>query len=194
MMILKEANGWSDKQLFEQARFNLLVRTALGLFNLDEDPPVESTYYDFRRSLASHYDKTKEDLMDRVFKQITAEQLKAFDMDGQVVRMDSKLINSNIVHSQRLNLVVESLRKFIRTAPVDIMKKSLDKDTYELISKLKNRIRRLNNTQNKHYVFHVNGQRRANHKSALRRISALDWQKCGAAAGGKGRAEAFNTK
>jgi len=30
MMVIKEAYGWSDEQLFEQCRFNLLVRSALG--------------------------------------------------------------------------------------------------------------------------------------------------------------------
>ena len=39
MMVLKEAFGWSDSQLFEHCRFNLLVRSALGLFNLDDESP-----------------------------------------------------------------------------------------------------------------------------------------------------------
>ncbi len=137
MMILKEANGWSDRQLFEQARFNLLVRNALGLVNLDEDPPTEATYYDFRRAMAGYYDQTNEDLMDKVFKQITAEQLKAFDLNGNVIRMDSKLINSNIANAQRLDLVVETIRKFIRTAPEETMKAHLSEEDYALLSKLK---------------------------------------------------------
>ena len=32
MMIIKEGMGWADGQLFEQCHFNLLVRSALGLF------------------------------------------------------------------------------------------------------------------------------------------------------------------
>ena len=40
MMVLKEANGWSDEQLFENCRFNLLVRSALGLMNMDDAVPV----------------------------------------------------------------------------------------------------------------------------------------------------------
>ena len=45
MMILKESFGWSDSQLFEHCRFNLLTRSALGLFNINDPLPVESTYY-----------------------------------------------------------------------------------------------------------------------------------------------------
>lgn len=51
MMILKEAQGLSDQQLFEQCRFNLLTRSSLGLINLTDVIPSESTYYLFRKSL-----------------------------------------------------------------------------------------------------------------------------------------------
>jgi len=72
MMVLKEAFGWSDSQLFEQCRFNLLVRSALGLFNLNDELPVESTYYLLRKRLYEHYTQTGEDLMELTFKQITS--------------------------------------------------------------------------------------------------------------------------
>ncbi len=49
MMILKESFVWSDSQLFEQCRFNMLVRGALGLFNMNDPLPVESTYYLLRK-------------------------------------------------------------------------------------------------------------------------------------------------
>jgi len=41
MMIIKESLQCSDKQLFEQCEFNLLVRSALGLINID-DPLLPS--------------------------------------------------------------------------------------------------------------------------------------------------------
>jgi hypothetical protein len=57
MMILKEGRGISDEQLFERARFNMLTRSALGLLNIDEEPPVESTYYLLRQRIVK-YEKT----------------------------------------------------------------------------------------------------------------------------------------
>jgi hypothetical protein len=51
MLILKEGFGWSDEQLFEAIHFNLLVRRALGLLNLTDEVPVESTYYLFKQRL-----------------------------------------------------------------------------------------------------------------------------------------------
>ena len=44
MMILKEGQGYSDEKLYENCRFNLLTRKALGLVNIDDDIPAESTY------------------------------------------------------------------------------------------------------------------------------------------------------
>ena len=54
MMILKEGQGWSDEQLFENCEFNLLVRGALGLMTLEDSAPVASTYYLFRRNLVEY--------------------------------------------------------------------------------------------------------------------------------------------
>jgi len=58
MMILKESFGWSDSQLFEHCRFNLLVRSALGLFNMNDSLPVESTYYLLRKRIYDRQNKT----------------------------------------------------------------------------------------------------------------------------------------
>lgn len=48
MQQIKEGQGWSDRQLEEAVLFNLAVRKALGLVNIDDSSPVMSTFYDFR--------------------------------------------------------------------------------------------------------------------------------------------------
>src|SRR5215510_12963369 len=54
MMVLKEGRGISDEQLYEQRRFNTLIRSALSLFNSGEEAPTEPAYYLFRQK-ASEY-------------------------------------------------------------------------------------------------------------------------------------------
>src|SRR4030066_60589 len=71
MMIIKESFVWSDSQLFEHCRFNLLVRRSLGLFNMNDSLPVESTYYLLRKRIYEHQKQTGEDLMEQVFATIT---------------------------------------------------------------------------------------------------------------------------
>ena len=57
MMVLKEAFGLSDEKIFEDCRYNLLYRSAIGLLNLSDNLPTESTYYLLRQKVAA-YDKS----------------------------------------------------------------------------------------------------------------------------------------
>ena len=112
MMILKESFVWSDSQLFEQCRFNLLVRGALGMFNMNDPLPVESTYDLLRRRIYEHQIQTGEDLMGKAFAQITSGQIKEFDVNGHSIRMDSKLIGSNIALFSRYEIIHRTLSMF----------------------------------------------------------------------------------
>jgi hypothetical protein len=115
MMILKEAFGWSDSQLFEQCQFNLLTRSALGLVNINDPLPAESTYYLLRRRIYEHHRQNGEDLLEKTFAQITREQVKQFDVNGRNIRMDSKLIGSNIAYFTRYEIIHQTLCGFYKT-------------------------------------------------------------------------------
>lgn len=114
MMAIKEGFGWSDAQLFEQCRFNMLVRSALGLMNIDDEVPVESTYYLFRKRIVEHERQDKENLLERAFAGVTHGQAVAFEVSGKSIRMDSKLLGSNIAWLSRYELVHETLRLFYK--------------------------------------------------------------------------------
>jgi hypothetical protein len=114
MMILKEAFGWSDSQLFEQCRFNLLIRSAIGLFNLNDDIPVESTYYLLRKRIYNYQKQTGEDLIEKVFEHITRGQIKEFNVNGRNIRMDSKLIGSNIALFSRYEIIHHTLCQYYK--------------------------------------------------------------------------------
>ncbi len=136
MMILKEGNGWSDEQLFEECRFNIKVMMALGYMNLDEDIPTESTYYSFRKLLAVYNSEHGEDLVKKSFHQITKEQVKSYNVSGRKIRLDSKLINSNIAISTRIDLVLETVRKFIGSLDLSKIKRELGKKRYKMLVEL----------------------------------------------------------
>lgn len=115
MMILKEAFGWSDSQLFEQCQFNLLIRSALGLTNMNDTIPVQSTYYLFRQKIHQHQMQTGEDLFEKIFKEITNLQVKEFNVNGREIRMDSKLFGSNIATYSRYEIIIETLKLFCKS-------------------------------------------------------------------------------
>lgn len=110
MMILKDAHGWSDEQMFEHCRFSLLIRSALGLFNMDDVVPTESTYYLFRQRIVKYELSTGENLIEKAFASVTKSQAIEFEVSGKKIRMDSKLLGSNIAWYSRYELVHESLR------------------------------------------------------------------------------------
>ena len=136
MMILKEGQGWSDEQLFENCSFNLLVRSALGLMTLEDAVPVASTYYLFRRNLVEYAKEHGEDLFKKCQAQITKSQILEFNVSGKQVRMDSKLIGSNIVWYTRYELIHETIRLFIAEREEFIFKKSLSKEEISLIKNI----------------------------------------------------------
>ncbi len=115
MMILKEAFGWSDSALFEQCRFNLLARSAFGLFNLDDEVPTESTYYLFRKQAYQYTREKGEDLFQKAFEVVTQGQVKEFDVSGKSIRMDSKLFGSNIAWFSRYEIIHQTFVLFCKT-------------------------------------------------------------------------------
>lgn len=112
MMILKEAEGLSDQKLFENCRFNMLTRSAIGLVNADDPIPADSTYYLLRKKIADYALDGNENLLETVFAQVTKGQCIEFEVSGKSVRMDSKLLGSNIAYLSRYELVHETFRLF----------------------------------------------------------------------------------
>jgi len=136
MMIIKEILQCSDKQLFEQCEFNLLVRSALGLFNVDDPLPVESTYYLLRKRIYTHYRQTREDLFAKVFQGVTSGQIRKFEVNGNTIRMDSKLIGSNIAWYSRYELIHQSINKFFNAISPDLLQKKMNRKDLALLHEL----------------------------------------------------------
>lgn len=113
MSILKEGSGRSDEDLFEKCEFDLLTRRALGLVNLDDTLPSLDTYYLLRRRICAYDEEHGADLMKQCFEQVAGEQVRMLKISGKCVRMDSKLIGSNIARCSRYELIHRTLTKFL---------------------------------------------------------------------------------
>jgi len=110
MAVLKEGFGWSDRQMFEECEFNMAVMRALGFHNLDDKAPVLSTYYDFNGRLQEFEEVYGVDLLQICFESLSKEQVKYYEVCGKKIRMDSKLIQSNIAVCTRLQLVISVIQ------------------------------------------------------------------------------------
>lgn len=133
MMVLKEAQGLSDQKLFEDCRFNMLTRSALGLLNADDPVPTESTYYLFRKHVNDYAKAGNKNLFELSFADITKNQCAEFEVSGKRIRMDSKLLGSNIAWLSRYELIHETLHIFYK----DVKETStFDKATKEKLDML----------------------------------------------------------
>jgi hypothetical protein len=135
MMILKEGQGWSDAQLFEYCRFHSLIRSALGYFNMTDTIPTESTYYLFRKKVVEYERINGENLIEQAFASVTKGQAMDFEVSGNHIRMDSKLMGSNIAWYSRYELVHETLRLLWKEQHETLCKK-LNKQTVKKLNEL----------------------------------------------------------
>ena len=126
IMIMKEGNRRSDEQMFEAVDFDLLVRKALGLLNLSDQAPSLDTYYLLRRRMVAYEEETGINLMDCCFKDVTKAQAVKFHVEGKSVRMDSKLIGSNIARYSRYRIILTTLQKWAKSG-LDSLNPSLRK-------------------------------------------------------------------
>ena len=143
MFILREMFGWSYSEMFSNCLFNLQVRAALGLHNIDDSIPAESTFFLFLSNMINWEKEGKGNLMEQVFEELTESQIEEFEVSGKKVRMDSKIISSNIKWYSRYELVHETLRlayisakeqidKILPTSDICILKEVLQIDSHHV--------------------------------------------------------------
>ena len=125
MSWLKEGFGCSDEELFEKIEFDLLVRKSLGIEHISDAAPSLDTYYLFRRRIWDYYEKTGVDLMQKCFEQVTGNLVGQLKISGKCIRMDSKLIGSNIARQSRYELIHATLAKYLKANTLDRLPKEL---------------------------------------------------------------------
>ena len=108
-IILQTRRQWTYDELFRQLQFNLLVRFALGLDDIETMPFCRATLFNFQNRLSEYYTRTGENLLECVFDRLTAKQLHALKVKTHIQRTDSTLAASNIRNYSRLQLLVEVL-------------------------------------------------------------------------------------
>ena len=110
------------ESIWKSPDLNFCPCRAIGqLAKLDEKLPSLDTYYLLGRRLTTYEERTGINLMERCFEQVTGEQIKLFRISGSSVRMDSKLIGSNIAQYSRYELIHRTLCKVLRQDSVMTM-------------------------------------------------------------------------
>jgi hypothetical protein len=111
---LKSGFGWSDEELYDEIRFNLQVRYALGLRDMGPVPFELRTLYNHRQRVSRYMQETGHNLMEGVFVQVTDQQLAVLELKTGNQRMDSVLVSGNVRQMTRLQLLVEVVQRVWR--------------------------------------------------------------------------------
>lgn len=113
--MLKAGFGWSDEELYDHFCFDLQVRYALGIHDLNEsDFDLRSLYY-FRERLSRYNLEHGVNLLSQAFEDITGQQLTVLQVKTGKQRMDSTQVASNILEMSRLQLLVEAVQRLQRS-------------------------------------------------------------------------------
>jgi hypothetical protein len=116
---LKAGFGWSDEELYDHFCFDLQVRYALGIHDLNESDFELRTLYYFIERLSRYNLEHGINLLAKAFEHITDQQLSALKVKTGKQRMDSTQIASNILDMSRLQLLVEALQRMHRSLSED---------------------------------------------------------------------------
>jgi len=113
-LILKEFKGLSYDELMESVMFDLRFKTALGLSDIGEVPFSRATLFNFQNRILDYQQQTGLNLIERVFDNLSAEQIKKLSVKADIQRSDSTLVCSNIKKYSRLQLLIEVLTRLDR--------------------------------------------------------------------------------
>lgn len=113
-LLLMNRRTWTYDELFKNIQFHLLVKIALGLDQISDVPFCVATLFNFQNRLHRHFIETGENLLERVFDQLTEDQIKKFKLKTDIQRTDSFAALSNIRNYSRLQLLIEMIIRIYR--------------------------------------------------------------------------------
>ncbi|MEK7251232.1 MAG: transposase [Bacteroidota bacterium] len=113
-ILLQQNHHWTIDGLFENIKFNLLTKVALGLQTIHEMPFNQATFFNTQNRLNDYFVKTGINLLEKLFDHLTDDQLKMLKIKTNIQRTDSFQAASNIRRYSRLQLLVEMLIRIHR--------------------------------------------------------------------------------
>jgi len=115
--ILKHQFNLTDKELLERFHFDARYIKALGLNEVGQLTLGERTLYDFRERLVNYVKETGYNPMDEVFDKLVDNFLEVANLNSDIQRMDSTMVEANIKHLTRIQLMRKVLNNFINKLP-----------------------------------------------------------------------------
>ena len=134
MLSLKEGLNLSIEDILERCKWEPRFRIAVGLDLYSDNVPSRKTVFNFLNRCDQYKKDEQIDLHDQVFRALTSWQIKEFQIGSSTIRMDSKLMGTNIANMGRLEIVQDTLKKELGRMVAE--KIPVPEGLYEEINKL----------------------------------------------------------
>ena len=104
-LILKELRNQTDDELLESLLFDVRYQRALHTESFDEQPMSDTTLKRFRKRCLTYEVEHGVDLIHECITELSGEMAKLMKISGQIQRMDSLMVASNIKRLSRMELL-----------------------------------------------------------------------------------------
>ena len=112
-LILKELRNQTDDEIFESLLFDARYQRALHTEGFDEQPMSDTTLKRFRKRCLTYEVEHGVDLIHDCIIELSAEMAKLMKISGQIQRMDSLMVASNIKRLSRMELLYTCVSNFV---------------------------------------------------------------------------------
>ena len=118
-LILKEFNHLSDDDILEECECDFRYQYALHTISYEKQPISDRTFSRFRERVAAYELVTGEDLIHTCITKLADNIAKFMEIEPDIKRMDSMMIESNIKTMSRLELLYTCLSNLVKTIDRD---------------------------------------------------------------------------
>lgn len=112
-LVLKELRQQTDEELLDSILFDARYKRALHTENFKEQPVSDATFKRFRKRCLTYEMTHGVDLIHDCIKELSGEMAKLMNISGQIQRMDSMMVASNIKRLSRLELLYTCVSNFV---------------------------------------------------------------------------------
>ena len=113
LLVIKELYDWSFRELEDHMYWNIGVLYACGQ-SIGTSTVSLRTLTNFIRSLREYQDQTGVDLFNLEFNRLVGKLIKEYKVNTRIARVDSSYFTPNVVAYNRLQLVIESIKRLYR--------------------------------------------------------------------------------
>lgn len=112
-LILKELRKQTDDEIFESLLFDVRYQRALHTTSFKEQPMSDTSLKRFRNRCLTYEMEHGVDLIHECITELSSEMAKLMKISGQIQRMDSMMVASNIKRLSRMELLYTCLSNFV---------------------------------------------------------------------------------